>query len=69
MVLLNNFINISLIKKGGKVQLVRFGTFETRKKEARVGINLQTKDKIKILACKTPTFKADKALKELVNKK
>ena len=68
---LNSIVNTisAELKKGGKVQLVGFGTFETRKREARVGINPQTKAKIKIPACKAPAFKAGKALKELVNKK
>ena len=57
------------LKKGGKVQLVGFGTFEVRTRAARVGHNPQTGDKIKIPARKAPVFKAGKALKELVNKK
>lgn len=56
------------LKKGGKVQLVGFGTFETRKRAARKGVNPQTKQEIKIPACKAPAFKAGKALKETVNK-
>ena len=57
------------LKKGEKVQLVGFGTFETRQRSARAGLNPQTKEKIKIPAKKAPVFKAGKALKELVNKK
>ena len=57
------------LKKGEKVQLVGFGTFEVRQRSARVGQNPQTGAKIKIPACKAPAFKAGKALKELVNKK
>ena len=57
------------LKKGDKVQLVGFGTFEVRKRAARVGQNPQTGEKIKIPASKAPAFKAGKALKELVNKK
>ena len=57
------------LKKGEKVQLVGFGTFEVRKRAARKGRNPQTKAEIKIPASKAPVFKAGKALKELVNKK
>ena len=57
------------MKKGEKVQLVGFGTFEVRQRAARKGRNPQTKAEIKIPASKAPVFKAGKALKELVNKK
>ena len=56
------------LKKGDKVQLVGFGSFEVRKRAARKGRNPQTKEEIKIPASKAPVFKAGKALKELVNK-
>ena len=55
------------LKKGDKVQLVGFGTFETRKRAARKGRNPQTKEEIKIPASKAPVFKAGKALKTAVN--
>ena len=54
--------------KGEKVQLIGFGTFETRTRAARTGINPQTKKTVKIPACKAPAFKAGKALKDAVNK-
>ena len=54
------------LKKGDKVQLVGFGSFETRKRAARVGRNPRTKETIKIAASKVPTFKAGKALKDAV---
>lgn len=57
------------LKKGQKVQLVGFGTFEVRKRKARTGINPQTGEKMKIAATKTPAFKPGKALKEAVAKK
>ena len=56
------------LKKGEKVQLVGFGTFEVRHRAARKGRNPQTKAEIKIPASKAPVFKAGKALKETVNK-
>ena len=57
------------LKKGGKVQLVGFGTFETSKRAARTGRNPQTGAETKIPACVAPKFKAGKALKDQVNSK
>ena len=57
------------LKKGGKIQLVVFGTFEVSERAAREGRNPQTGDVMKIAASKAPKFKAGKALKDLVNKK
>ena len=57
------------LKKGDKVQLVGFGTFEVSKRAAREGKNPQTGEKIKIKASKAPKFKAGKALKDIVNKR
>ncbi|MCR5186970.1 MAG: HU family DNA-binding protein [Clostridia bacterium] len=55
------------LKKGGKVQLVGFGTLEVRKRAARKGRNPQTGEEIKIPASKAPAFKPGKALKDAVN--
>ena len=57
------------LKKGEKVQLVGFGTFETSKRAARTGRNPQTGAETKIPACVAPKFKAGKALKDQVNSK
>ena len=57
------------LKKGDKVQLVGFGSFEVRKRAARKGRNPQTREEIKIPASKAPVFKAGKQLKDLVNKR
>lgn len=54
------------LKKGDKVQLVGFGTFEIRARAARKGRNPATGAEIKIDAAKTPAFKAGKALKDAV---
>ncbi|MBO6215387.1 MAG: HU family DNA-binding protein [Lachnospiraceae bacterium] len=56
------------LKKGQKVQLVGFGTFEVSKRAARTGRNPQTGKEMKIPASKAPKFKAGKALKDIVNK-
>lgn len=53
---------------GDKVQLIGFGTFETRERAARTGKNPQTGEPVEIAACKVPAFKAGKALKDSVNK-
>lgn len=53
---------------GDKVQLIGFGTFETRERGERVGKNPRTGEEVKIAACKAPAFKAGKALKDAVNK-
>jgi DNA-binding protein HU-beta len=55
------------LKKGEKVTLIGFGTFEVGKRSARTGRNPQTGETIKIKAAKTPKFKAGKALKDAVN--
>lgn len=54
------------LAKGEKVQLVGFGTFEVRQRQAREGRNPSTGEAIKIAAQKVPAFKAGKALKDLV---
>lgn len=59
---------VETLKKGKKVQLVGFGTFETRARKARTGINPRTKETIKIAASKSPVFKAGKAFKDAVVK-
>lgn len=56
------------LKKGDKVTLIGFGTFDVAQRAAREGVNPQTKQKIKIKASKAPRFKAGKALKDAVNK-
>ncbi len=55
------------LKKGGKVQLVGFGTFEVTKRSARTGRNPRTGETMKIKASKAPKFKAGKALKDALN--
>ncbi|MBQ6401364.1 MAG: HU family DNA-binding protein [Firmicutes bacterium] len=57
------------LKKGEKVQLIGFGTFEVRQRKARQGRNPRKPGEvIKIAASKAPVFKAGKALKDAVNK-
>lgn len=56
------------LAQGDKVQLVGFGTFVVKKRNARMGINPRTKEKMQIDASKLPSFKAGKALKDSVAK-
>lgn len=56
-----------VLKAGEKVQLIGFGTFEVRKREARTGRDPRTGNPIKIPASKSPAFKAGKSLKDAVN--
>lgn len=53
--------------KGDKVQVLGFGTFETRTRAARKGRNPRTGEEISIAASKLPSFKAGKSLKEACN--
>ena len=55
------------LKKGEKVQLIGFGTFEVSERAARTRRNPQTGAEMTIAASKVPKFKAGKALKELLN--
>ncbi len=56
------------LEKGEKVQLVGFGTFEVRKRAARIGRNPRTKEEINIPESTVPVFKAGKEFKDRVNK-
>jgi nucleoid DNA-binding protein len=58
----------STLKKGGKVQITGFGTFEVVKRKKRTGVNPQTGAKIIIQARKAPKFTAGKSLKDVIGK-
>ena len=55
------------LKKGEKIQLVGFGTFEVSERAAREGRNPRSGETMTIAACKAPKFKAGKALKDAIN--
>lgn len=57
---------VAALKKGDKVQIIGFGTFEAKKRNAREGINPRTGKPIKIAAATVPSFKAGKALKDSI---
>ena len=66
---LNAFTDIVAdeLKKGEKIQLVGFGTFEVSERAAREGRNPRSGEVMHIAASKAPKFKAGKALKDIVN--
>jgi DNA-binding protein HU-beta len=57
------------LKRGGKVSITGFGSFELRKRAARDGRNPRTGKVITIEASTVPAFRAGRALKDLVNRK
>ena len=63
---LNTFMEVIIetVANGDKIQLVGFGTFEKRHRDARVGRNPKTGDELKIPAVDVPAFKAGKNFKE-----
>jgi len=65
---LNGFLGevTEALAKGDKVQLIGFGTFETRKRSGRVGRNPQTGEDINIPETTVPAFKAGNKLKEAI---
>ncbi len=56
----------STLKKDEQVQITGFGKFYVQKREAREGVNPQTKEKMKIPASKVPKFTAGNALKDSI---
>ena len=67
---LNGLLDVigETIANGEKVQLIGFGTFESKTRPARTARNPRTGAEVKIAASKAPVFKAGKALKDKVNK-
>lgn len=62
----NGGIISKALKKGDRIQITGFGTFETRKRKARTGRNPRTGKEIKIAATTSPSFRAGKGLKDRV---
>ena len=56
------------LEAGEKVQLVGFGVFDVKEREAHIGRNPKTKEEIQIAASRVPAFKAGKALKDAIAK-
>lgn len=55
------------LQRGNSVAVSKFGTFEVRTRDARVGYNPQTKQKLDIPAKNYPAFKPSKSLKDIIN--
>ena len=66
---LNSILSVisDALKSGDRVQLVGFGSFETRERAARKGLNPRTREEITIPASKVPVFKPGKALKDAID--
>ncbi len=58
---------VDTLKKGDKIAIAGFGSYEIKKKAARVGINPMTKQKVKIAATKVPAFKFGNSFKAIFN--
>lgn len=56
-------------KKGDKITLVGFGTYEVRQRKATTGVNPKTREKIKIPAKKVLKFKTSDVVNDMLNKK
>ncbi|MBK8005500.1 MAG: HU family DNA-binding protein [Gemmatimonadetes bacterium] len=56
------------LRKGKKVTISGFGSFETRKRKARTGRNPRTGRAMTIKPSTAPVFRAGKGLKEAVNR-
>ena len=56
------------LRKGDRVQITGFGTFETRKRKARTGRNPRTGKEIQIRATTSPSFRSGKGLKDAVKR-
>ncbi|MBI2483207.1 HU family DNA-binding protein [Candidatus Uhrbacteria bacterium] len=56
---------ISVLKSGGEVTITGFGTFESRERKGRMGVNPRNPtEKIQIPSVRVPKFKAGKTLKD-----
>ena len=66
---LNSFVSViqNELKKGEKVAIAGFGTFDVSNRKARIGRNPQTGEEIKIAASKNPKFKPGKSFKDMIN--
>jgi DNA-binding protein HU-beta len=63
----NDGVLVQAMKKGQRVQITGFGTFESRQRKARTGRNPRTGQTIEIAASNAPGFKAGKGLKDALN--
>jgi len=55
------------LRSGDKIEIRGFGSFRTRERQARIGRNPKTGDRVDVPAKRIPYFKPSKELKDLVN--
>ena len=60
---------IKALKAGDKLEVRGFGSFRVRQRNARVGRNPKTGEKVEVPAKRVPYFKPSKELKDLINQK
>lgn len=63
-----NGILASAMKRGDRVSITGFGTFEVRQRAERMARNPRTGQQMRVPATKTPAFRAGKGLKEGVSR-
>ena len=59
---------IDALKRGEKVQISGFGTFETKQRKARTGRNPRTGEHVSVAQKSVPFFKTGKEMRERLNK-
>lgn len=66
---LESFVSLitKAMKSNDQVSIPKFGSFMSRARAARMGVNPRTKEPVQIKACKVPAFKASASLKEQLN--
>lgn len=63
-----NGILASAMKRGDRVSITGFGTFEVRQRAERMARNPRTGQQMRVPATRTPAFRAGKGLKEGVSR-
>jgi integration host factor subunit beta len=58
---------VRALRRGDKVEIRGFGSFRTRQRQARMGRNPKTGERVEVPAKRVPHFKPSKELKDLVN--
>lgn len=58
---------VRALRGGDKIEIRGFGSFRTRERQARIGRNPKTGERVDVPAKRIPFFKPSKELKDLVN--
>ena len=59
---------VEALKRGDRIEIRGFGSFQVKLREAREGRNPKTGEPVQISAKRTPFFKVGKELKEMVDR-